>query len=405
MTSAKTSKGSLPIHITSRIGTIARTDKAKAAVAASTGRNLRSRSQPPLAVTASSIAKISKKTLIRKRTIASPSPLRQSIILLPIEETQSARPAAGPSSIHEPEALPYIPDLTPSRSPSPSQRTRSPSPARSTQSYPTDFTITRHAIPSYQLNPSPALQFPSFVAEDNLPDSRYNSPTRSPSPTLETPSSLPSTSQNSNLETPFPSDPSSPINTFPGSPSIIPAHRMTTLATECAAMPAPGSNRAPKTFDGSEDDIADFLELFENCADDAQLPDTEKVAFIFRYLSRGQRDVFKTFEGYAELDWAVFKAAIEEAFEGAFKEKKYTRQSLIQYTRNHSAVPIKTDTELRAYQRGFQAITHYLIKEQTITEDERDHYYWFSLHENTQRTLEQQLTTTRPDHPRSKAYK
>ncbi|KIJ38551.1 hypothetical protein M422DRAFT_258658 [Sphaerobolus stellatus SS14] len=126
---------------------------------------------------------------------------------------------------------------------------------------------------------------------------------------------------------------------------------MATTLMGRAAMPAPGSNRAPKTFDGSEDNIVEFLELFENCADDAQLPDKEK------------------------------------------------------YTRNHSAVPIKTDTELRAYQRVFQAITHYLIKEKAITEDEQDHYYRFSLHENTRQMLEQQLTTTRPDHPRSKAYK
>ncbi|KIJ55876.1 hypothetical protein M422DRAFT_239030 [Sphaerobolus stellatus SS14] len=277
--------------------------------------------------------------------------------------------------MHEPEALPYIPDQTPSRSPSPSQRTHSPSPAHSTQSCPTDFRITRHAIPSYQLNPSPALQFPSFAAEDNLPDSRYNSPTQSPSPTLETPSSVPSTSQNSNLETPFPSDPSSPINPFPGSPSIIPPHRMTTLATGRAAMPAPDSNHAPKTFDGSKDDITDFLELFENCVDDAQLPDKEKVAFIFRYLSRGQKNIFKMLEGYAELDWIKFKMTIEEAFEGAFKEKKYTPQSLIQFTWNNATLPIQTNAELRAYQRGFQAITHYLIKEQIITEDEHDHYY------------------------------
>ncbi|KIJ30988.1 hypothetical protein M422DRAFT_267405 [Sphaerobolus stellatus SS14] len=123
-------------------------------------------------------------------------------------------------------------------------------------------------------------------------------------------------------------------------------------------MPAPGSNRVPKTFDGSEDVIADFLELFENCAEDAQLPDKER-----------------TFEGYEELDWTKFKEAIEEAFEGAFKEKKYTRQSLIQFTRNTSTLPIQTDTELRAYQRGFQAITHYLIKEQIITKDEHDRYY------------------------------
>ncbi|KIJ22736.1 hypothetical protein M422DRAFT_196787, partial [Sphaerobolus stellatus SS14] len=180
---------------------------------------------------------------------------------------------------------------------------------------------------------------------------------------------------------------------------------MTTLAIGRAAMPAPGLNRAPKTFDGSEDDIADFLELFENCADDAQLPDRERVSFIFRYLSRGQKDVFKTFDGYEELDWVKFKAAIEEAFEGAFKEKKYTRQALIQFTRNNAALPIRTDAELRTYQRGFQAITYYLLKEQLLTEDDRDRYYWFGFHVDTRKILEQRLTTTIPNHPRSKAYR
>ncbi|KIJ27800.1 hypothetical protein M422DRAFT_270986, partial [Sphaerobolus stellatus SS14] len=45
------------------------------------------------------------------------------------------------------------------------------------------------------------------------------------------------------------------------------------------------------------------------------------------YLSRGQKDVFKTFEGYEELDWTKFKVAIEEAFEGAFKEKNKAYRS------------------------------------------------------------------------------
>ncbi|KIJ38131.1 hypothetical protein M422DRAFT_259281, partial [Sphaerobolus stellatus SS14] len=135
------------------------------------------------------------------------------------------------------------------------------------------------------------------------------------------------------------------------------------------------------------------------------LPDKEKVSFIFRYLSCGQKDVFKTFEGYEELDWTKFKVAIEEAFEGAFKEKKYTRQSLIQFTRNTATLPIQIDDELRAYQRGFQAITHYLIKEQIITEDEHDRYYWFGFHQDARKILERRLTTTIPDHPRSKAYR
>ncbi|KIJ34594.1 hypothetical protein M422DRAFT_263378 [Sphaerobolus stellatus SS14] len=38
-------------------------------------------------------------------------------------------------------------------------------------------------------------------------------------------------------------------------------------------------------------------------------------------------------------------------------------------------------------------------------EDEHDRYYWFGFHKDTHKILEQRLTTTIPDHPRSKAYK
>ncbi|KIJ38652.1 hypothetical protein M422DRAFT_176424, partial [Sphaerobolus stellatus SS14] len=179
---------------------------------------------------------------------------------------------------------------------------------------------------------------------------------------------------------------------------------MATTLTGRAAMPAPGSNRAPKTFDGNEDNIAEFLEQFENCADDAQLADEDRVTFIIRFLSHQQKDIFKSIDGFDELNWSIFKAAIQEAFEGAFKEKKYTRQSLIQYTHNNATLPIQTDADLRAFQRGFNAITKYLLMKKLITEEEQDRYFWFGFHEDTRRRLEQRLETTHPNQPPSKAY-
>ncbi|KIJ55994.1 hypothetical protein M422DRAFT_106633, partial [Sphaerobolus stellatus SS14] len=60
---------------------------------------------------------------------------------------------------------------------------------------------------------------------------------------------------------------------------------------------------------------------------------------------------------------------------------------------------------LRAYQRGFNTITKYLIKEKISTEDEQDQYFWFGFHEDNRCRLEQKLEITHPDHPPSKAYK
>ncbi|KAF8502572.1 hypothetical protein JB92DRAFT_2833548 [Gautieria morchelliformis] len=81
-----------------------------------------------------------------------------------------------------------------------------------------------------------------------------------------------------------------------------------------AAMPPPRSKRAPKMFDGDDDEISDFLTAYERCALDAQLPKTGWVKCLFRYLTPFQKLVFAAFKGHDDEDWDVFKASIKEAF-------------------------------------------------------------------------------------------
>ncbi|KIJ45391.1 hypothetical protein M422DRAFT_251166 [Sphaerobolus stellatus SS14] len=306
-----------------------------------------------------------------------PSPLRQSL------SPTIGKPTLASSELHQGTSQAASRDQAHlvERSSTTVQHVRPPSPTPSVNDAAEEFEITRRAVPSYELHPLTWLPDPTIPGILSSASTPILTPLH-PSPPISSEfTSSPILSEpDISPESEFISTRLSPVI----SALELPAKAtMATLLTGKAEMPAPGSSRAPKTFDGSEDNIAEFLEIFENCADDAQLPDAEKVSFIFRYLSRSQKDVFKTFDGYDDLDWKKFKAAIEEAFEGAFKEKKYTRQSLIQFTRNNATLPIRTDAELRAYQRGFQAITHYLIKEQIITEDDRDRYYWFGFHEDT----------------------
>ena len=49
-------------------------------------------------------------------------------------------------------------------------------------------------------------------------------------------------------------------------------------------MPAPRSKKAPKMFEGDEDDITEFLDVYESCADDAQLPNADWVKVMYRHL-------------------------------------------------------------------------------------------------------------------------
>ncbi|KAF8514532.1 hypothetical protein JB92DRAFT_2670666, partial [Gautieria morchelliformis] len=133
-------------------------------------------------------------------------------------------------------------------------------------------------------------------------------------------------------------------------------------------MPAPRSKKAPKTFEGDEEDIAEFLEIYECCADDAQLPKAEWVKFMFRYLDRAQRLTFEAFDGYATEDWDVFSTSIKEAFGGAFQTKKCTRATLDSFIQASAAELITTDTELHVYHRGFQGIAAYLITDKQLSE-------------------------------------
>ena len=47
---------------------------------------------------------------------------------------------------------------------------------------------------------------------------------------------------------------------------------MATTNTGWAARPAPGTSKAPKTFDGKDAELEDFLDHFETLAEAAKLP-------------------------------------------------------------------------------------------------------------------------------------
>lgn len=120
-----------------------------------------------------------------------------------------------------------------------------------------------------------------------------------------------------------------------------------------------------------------FLEQFEICVEDMQLPDEEKVTFSLHCLSNWQKEIFRTFNGCFTSGWRSFKAAIKE---GAFEEFGYTRQSLtIQFIQNSLASPILSDSALKAYRWKSQAVVQKLVDTKEISEDEKDYYFWFGF--------------------------
>ena len=126
-------------------------------------------------------------------------------------------------------------------------------------------------------------------------------------------------------------------------------------------MPAPRSKKAPVMFNGDENDIAEFLEVYECCADDVQLPKKEWVKFIFWYIEQSQCLTFEAFNGYATEDWDVFRDVIKEAFGGTFQAKKCMHGTLDSFIQALATKPITMDTELCMYHHDFQGKAAYLV--------------------------------------------
>lgn len=169
-------------------------------------------------------------------------------------------------------------------------------------------------------------------------------------------------------------------------------------------MPLPGSPMAPKTFDGDENEISDFLEHFLLCASSAQLPQEDHVAWFFKYLSREQKDIFRVFKGYKAKNWMEFEQTIKTEFRKAFEEKSYTRNTLIKFTEKAAQTVIKTEQQLREYHRKFQAIAQVLLDEELIHDDDSAACFWYGLHEQTRQQLLTDLRIKYPTHARKRPY-
>lgn len=170
-------------------------------------------------------------------------------------------------------------------------------------------------------------------------------------------------------------------------------------------MPYPGTPGAPKTFDGDDNDIVEFLEHFENCAQDARLPDGEKVDYFMRYLSKKQKAVFRIFDGYSNRNWSSLRTAIvEDEFAAAFEQEICTRKSLVNFVTEAATKQITTVNALERYYREFRAIGQSLVAQKRMTQGECNKFFWLGLHEMTRLRLEGDLCARHPDHRMETPY-
>ncbi|KAG2030372.1 hypothetical protein BDR03DRAFT_1017219 [Suillus americanus] len=107
------------------------------------------------------------------------------------------------------------------------------------------------------------------------------------------------------LNLPFAYTPPTSIKLIVSMPTIA---QHTTMYTMPYEMPFHGTDRTPK-FDGTPDMLAEFIDMYEECADRAGLQGLDKIKGIIKYLERDDRELWA---GLPEAQASNYNAFMKE---------------------------------------------------------------------------------------------
>ncbi|KAJ3737839.1 hypothetical protein DFJ43DRAFT_978461, partial [Lentinula guzmanii] len=135
-------------------------------------------------------------------------------------------------------------------------------------------------------------------------------------------------------------------------------------------MPAPGSSKAPTKFTGEAQDLKDFIEEFEDCANVQELTDEEKVKMVIKYTDRETMRYWKTLDAYARKNWGALKKDLLEAYPGAEKGHRFSVLGLRKLAQRQARKRIASENDLVKYYQQFQVMSTALKADNKLTDNE-----------------------------------
>jgi hypothetical protein len=87
-------------------------------------------------------------------------------------------------------------------------------------------------------------------------------------------------------------------------------------------MPFRGTDRAPK-FDGTSDMLAEFIDVYEECADRAGLQGLDKIKGIIKYLECEDRELWAGLPEAQTSDYDAFMKEIKVMYPGWDGKRRY----------------------------------------------------------------------------------
>ncbi|KAG1864068.1 hypothetical protein C8R48DRAFT_773291 [Suillus tomentosus] len=162
-------------------------------------------------------------------------------------------------------------------------------------------------------------------------------------------------------------------------------------------MPIRGTANAPK-FDGTTDNLAEFIDTYEQLADEAGLQGLDRIKGIIRYLARDDRELWGGMPEAAVDNYSAFLDEVKVMYPGWDGKRRYALADLRAITREYANKPMPSCTELSSYLRAFRKVMQPLIDEDRIGKVERDHLFMEGIPSDAQVQIRLRLMIKFPDH-------
>jgi len=153
-----------------------------------------------------------------------------------------------------------------------------------------------------------------------------------------------------------------------------------------------------------EHPIEDFLEEYEELADNCRLSNLQKVETVIQYVDHSQRHIWQSLPGYINHNWDDFHDDLCEEYVTPSAENQFSRQKLAEFANKYTRRYMNDKTDIINYQRQFNNLTKVLVKSSRVTERERNTTFWHGFHPDNQKVLHECLIAKHPDQPRGQVF-
>jgi hypothetical protein len=191
-------------------------------------------------------------------------------------------------------------------------------------------------------------------------------------------------------------------NTHVAAPVSHPAPQRS--GTGPAAMPPPRSNRAPHYSGSVDDSIEDFLQEYEEFADNSGLTNNQKVEMVVRYTTPKLRDFWKSLDGFVALSWKTLKKDLRKIYADTSALRRHSEETLRSFARESARSRIRSEADVVRYYREFVRLSKPLLDSQRLTSGEQNKIFWHGFHKKDRAEMRTRLIAEHPRQPKKVSF-